>query len=313
MTYDLNFDGATVESAMIGGTGTVRNVALADADLPPMTDRRKFLAALATGLAGCMLPGGGPKSRGIRIAHLCDPQFGFGDPRGTEEAYRADLMRFEALIERVNDLDADLVFIAGDMTHDGAAVTRDWPRLLRKFRAPVVVTPGNHDLGNRVTRENLLRFRRVFGYDRVTFERNGWLFLSGNSQFWFETADCEDERTAYLKWAEERLDYAKSFGGRVILGSHYPPFALHVHEPDGHSNRPLATRESWFDRYLDAGARFYLAGHTHTMLARAHKGLAVLNAETTSRNFDWRPFGGRLLEIGTDFSYTWNFAGTSLT
>ena len=37
--------------------------------------------------------------------------------------------------------------------------------------APVVVTPGNHDLGNRVTRESFLRFRRVFGYDRVTFER----------------------------------------------------------------------------------------------------------------------------------------------
>ena len=271
-----------------------------------MNSRREFLSALAMGAAGCALPGGGAKSRGIRIAHLCDPQFGFGDPRGTEEAYRADLARFEALIERVNDLDADLVFIAGDMTHDGAAVTRDWPRLMRKFHAPVVVTPGNHDLGNRVTRENLLRFRRVFGYDRVSIESNGWLFLSGNSQLWFDTA-CADERREYEKWAEERIDYARRFEGRVILGTHYPPFRLHMHEPDGPYNRPLATRETRFDAYLASGVRFYLAGHTHTMLARAHKGLTVLNGETTCRNDDGRPFGGRLLEIAPDLSFTWNF------
>lgn len=274
-----------------------------------MNGRREFLSALALGVAGCALPGGGVKPRGIRVVQLADPQFGFGDPRGTEEAYRADLLRFEGLIERVNDIDADLVFIAGDMTNAASALERDWPRLLRKFRHPVVVTPGNHDLGNRVTRENLRRFRKVFGYDRVAFESNGWLFLSGNSQFWFETADCEDERTAYLKWAEERLEYAKRFGGRVILGSHCPPFGLHVHEPDGHYNRPLATRESWFDRYLDAGARFYLAGHTHTMLARAHKGLTVFNSETTSRNFDWRPLGCRLFEARSDFSCSWEFVG----
>ena len=273
-----------------------------------MNSRREFLSALALGAAGCALPGGGAKSRGIRIAHLCDPQFGFGDPRGTEEAYRADLARFEALIDRVNDLDADLVFIAGDMTNDASALERDWPRILRKFHAPVVVTPGNHDLGNRVTRENLLRFRRVFGYDRVAFESNGWLFLSGNSQLWFDT-ECADERREYEKWAEERIDCAKRFGGRVILGTHYPPFQLHVHEPDGPYNRPLTTREARFDAYLASGVRFYLAGHTHTMLARAHKGLTVLNGETTCHNSDWRPFGGRLLEIAPDFSYVWNFIG----
>ena len=58
---------------------------------------------------------------------------------------------------------------------------------------------------------------------------------------------------------------------------------------------------------IAAGAKFYLAGHTHSMLARAHKGIVLLNAETTCRNFDSRPFGFRLLTIRPDFTYTWDF------
>ena len=40
---------------------------------------------------------------------------------------------------------------------------------------------------------------------------------------------------------------------------------------------------------------------------RAHDGIVVLNAETTCRNFDGRPFGFRMLTLQPDFTYTWDF------
>ena len=77
--------------------------------------------------------------------------------------------RTEAVVEKTNALRPDLAVVSGDMCHRAANLERDWPSLLRRFDVPVVFTPGNHDLGNEVTAENLSRFRKVFGRDRDAF------------------------------------------------------------------------------------------------------------------------------------------------
>ncbi|MCF0234992.1 MAG: hypothetical protein HUK22_08480, partial [Thermoguttaceae bacterium] len=50
-------------------------------------------------------------------------------------------------------------------------------------------------------------------------------------------------------------------------------------------------------------------GHTHTTLEREYRGLPILNGETTSNNFDKRPYGFRLLKIDAAGNYEWNFIG----
>ena len=101
-----------------------------------MTGRREFLTGLATfGAATALADVEERPAEAIRIAHMGDPQLGFGEPRG-EEGYRNDLKRFEAALERLVDLRPDVVFIAGDMTHEASDLERDWPRLLRRMPAP---------------------------------------------------------------------------------------------------------------------------------------------------------------------------------
>ena len=270
-----------------------------------MTGRREFIAGVAAAACAGSARANGPR-RDLRIVHMGDPQLGFGDPR-SEEGYRNDLRRFEAALELVNGLKPDAVFIAGDMTHEATALERDWPRLLRRFAVPVIAAPGNHDMGNALLRENLERFRRVFGRDYASFDfGGGWRVACGNSQFWFPTAE-EAERRRYEDWVSEELARGAALGGRLVLASHFPPFEHSLGEADGYWGHPKKGREERFERYVAAGVRFYLAGHTHSMLARAHKGVVLLNAETTCRNFDSRPFGFRLLTIRPDFTYTWDF------
>ena len=275
-----------------------------------MTGRREFMAGLAAAAVAPAVAraadGAADARRCLRIVHMGDPQLGFGEPRG-EEGYRNDLRRFEAALEQVNGLKPDAVFIAGDMTHEAAALERDWPRLLRRFAAPVIAAPGNHDMGNTLLRENIERFRRVFGRDHAAFDfAGGWRIACGNSQFWFPTAE-EEERRRYEEWVSEELSRGVALGGRLVLASHFPPFEHSLGEADGYWGHPKKGREERFERYVAAGVRFYLAGHTHSMLARAHKGVVLLNAETTCRNFDSRPFGFRMLTIRPDFTYTWDF------
>lgn len=281
-----------------------------------MISRREMLSdlamgALATLTPGCLTAMRGGERRTIRIAHCGDPQFGFSDPKDAAASYAADRARFERLIDDVNEWRPDLCFLAGDMTHRAADLERDWPRLLKRFRVPVVATAGNHDMGQNLTRENVERFERVFGYEYTSVRVGGWRFVSGNSQYWRPTAETA-RRDRYEAWLKAELAAAKSAGEPVILATHMPPFVMSIGEADSYNNYPLADeglppREERFASYREAGVRFYLAGHTHCMIARALDGITILNAETTCRNFDGLPMGYRRMEIAPDGDYSWTF------
>lgn len=270
-------------------------------------DRRGFLlGATATACVGCesLRSIAGGTNGVIRIAHCGDPQLGFGP--GGEKAYANDLARFEKVIEAVNALHPDLCYIAGDMVNVASELERDWPRLVRRFTVPVVVTPGNHDMGNTLTKENVERFERVFGYEYTSVKVGSWRFISGNSQYWRPTAETA-RRDRYEKWLAAELAGAKTRGEPIILATHISPVMWSLDEADGYENYPKEGRAERLDLYLKSGVKFYLSGHTHRMFARGMRGITLLNSETTCRNFDGLPFGFRLFTLHEDGTYTWNF------
>ena len=246
----------------------------------------------------------------ILIAHCTDPQFGMGMPRAgramTEEGYQHDLDRCLSAIEIINGLDPDLVCITGDMTHSAKDVAKDWPRLLKMYKPPVVVAPGNHDVGNRLTAESVARFKAVFGRDYTAVTVRGWRIIAANSIYWWPNKEPV-LRAAHDKWFAEELAGAKARGEKIIVATHVPPFVRKSDEPDSHSNHPLDGRLARLDACIDAGVKFYLAGHTHKFCEKKYRDLPILNAETTCLNGDRRPFGFRLLRIRPDLSYDYDF------
>ena len=280
--------------------------------------RRKFIAGAAMGAwfaaasaaAAATVsspPVVGAKGGRLRIAHLTDPQLGFGVARKTfEENYAADLERLERAIALVNSLKPDIALVTGDMTHRAGDVAKDWPRLLELFKMPVAVAPGNHDLGNRVEKENLARYRSVFGADRKAFDLKGWRIVAVNTQFLFGT-NLKDEKARYGEWIAAELKNAEKYRGRVILAGHYPPFTDSINEKDAYENFPRKIRTAKLESDLAAGAKFYLAGHTHRFAARGFGELTILNAETTSNSFDRRPFGFRMFEVDDNMDYSYRF------
>lgn len=276
--------------------------------------RRRFLQAgaiLAAGFPAARTQAEQAESGGgtLRIAHLCDPQFGFANADPDRTRYKKDLACFEREMAKVNELKPDIALIAGDMTHISGDVTLDWPRLLKGFTMPVAVTPGNHDLGNTVTEENLNRYLGVFGYDYKRFEVKGWRLLVGNSQLWYKSDNpvIQKRKAEYDQWVKDELAAASSLNGRVILATHIPPFDNGIGEKDSYNNYPQATRRARMEAYLAAGVRFYLSGHLHRMSMRGWRDLTILNGEATSVNFDERPHGFRMFEIAPDLTYSWSF------
>jgi len=275
-------------------------------------NRRDFIKAAA--MLGAAAVTGGTSAKDtpaapspdveIRIAHCGDPQFGFGP--GGKDAYKRDLARFERLIATINRMNPDIVVLGGDMTHVANQVTRDWPRLLKLFKVPVLATPGNHDLGIPMLGRRLERYRSVFGYDYKSIKVGKWRFISGNTMYWHKTEEVE-EKKKYEEWIAAELAKAKAAGEPVILCGHIPPFVSNVNEKDCYENHPMAGRAARLKMYLDNGVRYFLSGHTHRLIVRAYKGLTILNPETTSRNFDELPYGFRLMTLRANGGYSWDF------
>ena len=69
-------------------------------------------------------------------------------------------------------------------------------------------------------------------------------------------------------------------------------------EGEEYFNLPVAKRRQLLTLFETQGVVAMLGGHTHKLLINEHKGMQLVNGETTSKNFDKRPFGFRLWHVG---------------
>ncbi len=238
----------------------------------------------------------------LRIAHLCDPQLGFG---GTD--YDGDVARLKTVVRQINELAPDIVVIAGDFVDDvkndeGVATFKE---IIAKIKVPVLLAPGNHDLPDPVTDAGLQRYRSRYGDDFKVVECKGRCIIVANAQMWRQAP--EEESTRHERLLLDALENAKTKKQPVLILTHIPPYVTSVDEKDDYHNVPQAKREDILRLFNENGVIFWLAGHTHKTAQRNYQQITLLNGETTSRNFDGHPFGFRLLTIKPDQSFDWDF------
>jgi DNA repair exonuclease SbcCD nuclease subunit len=254
---------------------------------------------LAAGCLCCSCQG----QRGVlKVAHLCDPQLGFGT-----DGFGADSARFEQAIRQINALSPDAVVIAGDMVNDigNEQAVKTVTALIAKIRPPVVLTAGNHDLPDPVTAEGLERYRSIFGNDFQVMECKGRCLISANSQLWREAP--RKEKDDHQRKLHESLQLAKRKGQPVILVTHVPLYVASPDEPDEYFNLPASLRGDLLRLCEENGVFVWLAGHIHKTAQRTCGAITLLNGETTSRNFDNRPAGFRWLTVYPDNRFEWEF------
>lgn len=249
----------------------------------------------------------------IRIAHVGDPQLGFSRldiamrDKSPDECYAVDLRRTEEVIVSVNSEKPDLIIISGDMVDLAEDMTRDWPRLIGKFDAPVICTVGNHDMGNNPTRKNYERYLSVFGYDHTVTTIEPFVIIAANSQFTRETVDLEKEQSEHERWFFNELESVTDKGLVPIVATHIGPFVHSRGEGDGYENFPKnSLRERVLAACENAGVRFWLAGHTHSAFLHMDGKMTILNAQSLSCNFDNSPRGWHLFELDESGDWSWN-------
>ncbi|MCK5606307.1 hypothetical protein KAR91_30685, partial [Candidatus Pacearchaeota archaeon] len=96
-------------------------------------------------------------------------------------------------------------------------------------------------------------------------------------------------------------------GSRVFVVAHYPLFLKNPDEAEEYMNLPLAKRKELLSLFEERGVVALLGGHTHRLVINEYKGIQLVNGETTSKNFDKRPFGFRLWHVGDTSPFRHDF------
>lgn len=170
--------------------------------------------------------------------------------------------------DAVAGLAADLVVHTGDLSMNGAVATADLEDAVawhRDLPQPVLVLPGNHDVGDLPEMRadqplddgRLAAYRAIVGEDRWVRDLGGWRLVGLNAML-CATGHAEERRQ--LDWLEAVLETSLP----VALFLHKPLFVDDPDEPArGYWTVPPVPRAKILDRLERADVQLIASGHLH--------------------------------------------------
>jgi len=182
---------------------------------------------------------------------------------------------------------ADLVVHTGDLTIDGADREEDMTfamDLMRKLPVPVLIVPGNHDVGHLpgsdqpVDAARLARWRKHVGPDYWLCDHGDWRLIGLNSLL-LGFDDTEEEKQ--FDWLERTLSARD--GRRVAIFAHKPLFVDDPAEGDtGYWGVRPRQRQRLYELMAGNDVALHASGHLHWAWQGHHAGTDLLWAPPTS-------------------------------
>lgn len=233
---------------------------------------------------------------------LADPQIGM---LAMDSDWLAELRLLRKAIDHANRLRPRFVLFSGDLinaypTTDKAEragqQTEDLLAALAHLDGtiPMLLTPGNHDLGAGAAAHVVQLYHKRFGDDYLEAWVGNVLFLAVNSQFYMRSSSLSGTRADNTLWNEhdhwlttaltsQRAKQAK----HIIMLSHIPPFVSRFDEAHGWGNWPLAPRKRIVSAAAKAGSSLWLSGHLHQNAESHGGGISVVTSSSCGSIINW--------------------------
>lgn len=255
------------------------------------TGRRTFLQNTAVLLLALLLGSCTGIQQPFSFVQVSDPQLGMG-------GYEHDMASLSQAVKQINEMEVDFVVFSGDLVHHASDTSfSDFLQISAQLEVPYYVVPGNHDIGNIPDSASLARYRERFGEDYFQLSHKGTGFIFTNTQLW--KSDIGEASASHDAWFRSALENVKK-NRRVVVVGHYPLYIKTPGEEEIYSNLPPDKRAELLDLFEQNNVVAYLSGHRHEFIEHHYQGIQLVTAETTSKNFDQRPFGFRKWTIEKD-------------
>ena len=235
------------------------------------------------------IQGGTYKSEPFKFVQMCDPQFGM-------RVYERDVRNFKQAVKQINTLKPDFVVICGDLVHEPDEKSfADFNKIKAGFSIPCYCVVGNHDIGKKTTIESLNYYRKIIGKDYYSFEHKGSAFIIINTQLWISPVKEELEKQD--SWLKKTIMNVRKKNIPVFVAGHDPLYRSKFEEKNKKNDLPVKKSKELMTLFQQYGVIAFLTGHTHKLIINEYEGIQLVSGETTSNNFDKRPYGFRLWSV----------------
>lgn len=189
--------------------------------------------------------------------------------------------RVRQVVAELNELNPDFVLHLGDIINpvphlpsyvDAAACFLE---VFEDLKAPLHIVPGNHDIGDKpsewmpagsINNNYIELFRKHFGRDYYSVDYGDLHIVIINAQLL--NSGLIDEEKQRL-WFEQ--DLKNSFGKRIFVGTHYPPYITH-HQENGNYDNIDEPGRSWFlECCTEVGVEAIFGGHVQNFFYNRYK------------------------------------------
>lgn len=194
---------------------------------------------------------------------------------------------WEPIRRWIEEVSPDLVVHTGDLTIDGADQEDDIVfsmAALNELDVPVLMVPGNHDVGHMpgsqqpIDDTRLARWRRLAGADRFSKDIGNWRLIGLNSLLIGSAHEEEEAQFQLLGEALEARD-----GRRVAIFAHKPLFVDDPLEGDtGYWGAPPAERQRLLNLLAAHDVALFASGHLHWSWQGEVNGMRLLWCPPTS-------------------------------
>lgn len=219
--------------------------------------------------------------------------------------------RMERVIAGVNAAHVDVAVIAGDLTEHGTdAEFHSFQNQIKKLTVPVLLVPGNHDVGNKplpgeagaVTPERVQHYEKRFGPSFWSKVLAGVRFVGINSLLMGTGFDRERDQWSFLE-----SELVKPISIPTVVVSHQPPYLKTIDEPGGtYWNIEPEPRARLMHLLAEGNVAAVLSGHIHYPLVNYAYGILFLTTPPAAFGLPHgkQPEGWTLVTIRTGPSVT---------
>ena len=228
------------------------------------------------------------------FVQISDPQLGFMT-RSADHSQEVEIMK--GIIGKVNGLEPDFVVFSGDLVHwrsDTAALVA-FDSLMERFAAgiPLYFIPGNHDVGNEASAEDVEAFVERYGSDRFVHKARKCTVIGYNSCV--VKAMTQDEHGEY-EWLEQQLAQAGKTRQLVVV-AHHPIYLNSPDEAETYENFPVHLRAKYLNLFEKYGVDLYLAGHLHKCARTEYKGIQLVTCGAAGRQLGKDKHGYNVIRL----------------
>lgn len=268
-----------------------------------MIQLKSFLT-LTTFILSLTLYGQNHDHKSFYFIQITDPQFGFID---ANRSFEKESALYKKAIDAINNLKPAFVVITGDLVNDrkNREQIKEFRRLTGMInkKIPVWFSPGNHDIGQSPTHNDIDTFIKLYGHDRFSFRYEGSLFIGLNSCL-IKSTPGEAEEEQY-RWLKDQLENNKDALHKVIF-THYPFFLKDPEEKDEYFNIELSVRKRYLALFAENKADAVFSGHLHNNASSVYGKLVMTTTSAVGKPLADVPSGLRIVYVspsGIESSY----------